>query len=121
MNDHFRGIERHWVLKSNRRDFFLCASGGEDPRPALCVFHSREAAEEHLRGLSEPKLYLDTLERHGTRMPRWMNEDPLLPEPREVTLEQVRKILTATEVGYVAVGREGEPKRMEVLLVEEFL
>jgi len=117
-----RDAPRRWLLKSERRNFFLCASGGEDPRAALCVFDSKEAAEEHASGLSEPGMYLDTLERYGTEIPEWMEEETgLLPEPCEVTPEQVGEVLEASGVEYVAFGGEGEPGAMEVLTAEEFL
>jgi hypothetical protein len=68
------------VLKSERRDFSMCVSGKKDPRAALCLFDSREAAERHLQDISEPKLYLHTFERYGTGIPGWMNDDwSLLP------------------------------------------
>lgn len=121
MSGEQRDAPRRWLLKSERRDFFLCASGGEDPRAALCVFDSREAAEEHLDGLSEPKMYLDTLERYGAGMPEWMNEEPLLPEPREVYPEGIRSILDSTGICYLAVALEEEPKALEVVPAEEFL
>ncbi len=112
--------KRRWVLKSERRDFFLCAAG-DDPRAALCVFVSKEEAEDHLENLSEPKMYLDTLERYGAEMPDWMNEGPLLPEPREVSYDDLRNILAATGIRYVAVVSEEEPETMEVFPAEEFL
>lgn len=111
---------RRWVLKTESRSFFLCAAG-EDPRAALCVFESREAAEEHLENLTEPKMYLDTLERYGTEMPGWMNEASLLPEPREVSNEDIKSILDATGIMYVAVSSEEHPEALEVLPAEEFL
>jgi hypothetical protein len=119
--DEPRDRKRRWVLKSERRDFFLCASGGEDPRAALCVFDSRKAAEEHLQDLSEPKMYLDTLERHGTEMPDWMSEEPLTPAPTEVSTEDLKGILAATGVEYVALAAGDEPQALEVIPAEEFL
>ncbi|MBA2691049.1 MAG: hypothetical protein H0U65_00960 [Rubrobacter sp.] len=110
---------RRWVLKSEARNFFLCAAG-EDPRAALWVFGSKDAAEDHLENLTEPKMYLDTLERYGTEMPAWMNEDPLLPEPREVSSEDLRNILDATGIRYVAMSSEDEPDTLEVFSAEEF-
>lgn len=112
--------EPRWILKSERRNFFLCAAG-DDPRAALCVFGSKEAAEDHLENLSEPKMYLDTLERYGTGMPDWMNEDPLLPEPREVSPDDIRNILDATGIEHVATSSEEEPETLEVYSAEEFL
>lgn len=120
MGDEPRDRKRRWVLKSERRDFFLCASG-EDPQAALCVFDSREAAEEHLANLSEPKMYLDSLERYGTDLPDWMGEEPLLPRPREVSAGDLREILAATGIEYVALASKDEPQALEVLPAEEFL
>jgi len=122
MTDEPRDKELFWLLKSERRNFFLCASGSEDPRAALCVFGSKGAAEEHAGGLSEAGLYLDTLERYGTAMPEWMEEETgLLPGPCEVTPEEVGELLEASGVEYVAFGGEGEPGAMEVLTAEGFL
>jgi hypothetical protein len=115
-----RDRKPRWVLKSERRDFFLCASG-VDPRAALCLFDSREAAEEHLVNLSEPKMYLDTLERYGTDLPDWMSEEPLSPAPTEVSTEDLKGILAATGVEYVALAKEGDPQVLEVLPAGEFL
>ncbi len=111
---------RRWVLKSEARNFFLCAAG-EDPRAALCVFASEDEAKDHLENLSEPKMYLDTLERYGTEMPDWMNESDLLPEPREVSNEDLRSILDATGIEYVAMASEENPDTLEVIPAEEFL
>lgn len=119
MSEHPRDRERHWVLKSERQDFFLCAAGG-DPRAALCIFDSKEAAEDHRQSLSEPKMYFDTLERYGAGMPDWMSEEPLLPKPREVFSEDLREILAATGIEYVAVSSEEEPETLEVFPAEEF-
>lgn len=115
------GNTRRWVLKSERRDFFLCASGGEDPRAALCLFDSKEAAEAHLHGLSEPKVYLDTLERYGPQIPDWMNEEVLMPTPTEVSTGDLKDILAATGVEYVALAREEAPGSLEVVPAGEFL
>ncbi|MGH3089194.1 MAG: hypothetical protein ACRDSJ_18000 [Rubrobacteraceae bacterium] len=111
---------RRWVLESGARNHFLCAAG-EDPRAALCVFGSKAEAEDHLENLTEPKMYLDTLERYGTEMPEWMNESPLLPEPREVSSEDIRNILGATGVEYVAMRSGKESDTLEVFSAEEFL
>lgn len=111
---------RRWVLKSEARNYFLCASG-EDPRAALCVFPSRESAEEHLESLSEPKMFLDSLERHGTEMPDWMHDETLMPEPCEISEEDLRNILEATDIEYVALGAEERDSAMEVFFADEFL
>lgn len=112
--------EPRWVLKSEARNYFLCAAG-EDPRAALCVFESKAEAEDHLENLSEPKMYLDTLERYGTGMPGWMSEDTLMPEPREVSSDDIRSILGATGIEYVAMASEEDPDTIEVVPAEEFL
>ncbi len=113
-------MDERWVLKSEARNFFLCAAG-EGPRAALCVFASKEEAKGHLENLSEPKMYLDALERYGAGMPGWMSEDPLLPEPREVSTGDLRSILDATGIEYVATVSEEEPDTLEVIPAEEFL
>jgi hypothetical protein len=111
---------RQWILKSEARNYFLCAAG-EDPRAALCVFGTREEAEDHLESLTESKMYLDALERYGTRMPEWMSEEPLLPEPREVSPDDLRNILAATGIEYVAVSSEKASETLEVFPADEFL
>jgi len=111
---------RRWVLKSEWRNYFLCASG-EDPTAALCVFGSKEGAEEHLENLSEPKVFLDSLERYGTEMPDWMGEEALIPVPREVSDEDLKSILAATGIGYVALASEDGTGTLEVIPAGEFL
>lgn len=113
-------MDERWVLKSEARNFFLCAAG-EDPRAALCVFGSREGAEDHIGNLSEPKMHLDTLERYGTGMPDWMAEDTLMPEPREVSADDIRSILDATGIEYVAMASGEVSETLEVIHAEEFL
>ncbi len=113
-------MDARWVLKSEARNFFLCAAG-EDPRAALCVFGSREEAEDHIGNLTESKMYLDTLERYGTEMPDWMAEDTLMPEPREVSADDIRRILDATGIEYVAMASEENPDTLEAIHAEEFL
>ncbi|CAN5429982.1 MAG: hypothetical protein M3494_11150 [Actinomycetota bacterium] len=113
-------MDGRWVLKSEARNFFLCAAG-KDPRAALCVFGSREKAEDHIGNLTESKMYLDTLERYGTEMPDWMAEDTLMPEPREASPDDIRSILAATGIEYVAMASEEEPDTLEVIHAGEFL
>lgn len=113
-------MDGRWVLKSGARNYFLCAAG-PNPRAALCVFGSEEEAEDHLENLTESKMYLDTLERYGTEMPEWMSEDTLMPEPREVSHEDIRSILAATGIEYVAMASEEKPDVLEVIPAEEFL
>lgn len=113
-------MDERWVLKSEARNFFLCAAG-EDPRAALCVFTSKAEAESHVENLSESKMYLDALERYGTGMPDWMGESHLLPEPKAVSHEDLRNILDATGVEYVATASEEEPDTLEVFSAEDFL
>lgn len=112
--------DERWVLKSEARNYFLCAAG-EDPRAALCVFGSKAEAEDHVENLTESKMYLDTLERYGTETPEWMAEDALMPEPREVSHEDIRSILDATGIEYVAMASEENPDALEVVPAEEFL
>lgn len=56
-----RTREMYWVLQGRKRDFFVCARF-DNEHMALCVFDSEVGAERHLRGLSEPQMFLDTLE-----------------------------------------------------------
>ena len=78
-------------------------------------------AEDHIGNLTESKMYLDTLERYGTEMPDWMAEDTLMPEPREASPDDIRSILAATGIEYVAMASEEEPDTLEVIHAGEFL
>lgn len=101
------------MLTGPRRGCFVCEGFGEDERAALCVFDSRHAAEEHLRDLSEPQIFLDTLERYGLFTPSWVRRETLLPEAREISGRELWEAIEGIGVGYVAMnpppeGREAE-------------
>jgi hypothetical protein len=112
------------LLGGRRGNFFVCARyyGGEE-YVALCVFDSRDAAEDHLRGLSETQMFLDTLEQYGTSVPSCLRDGPLLPEVRGVSRRGLWEAIKATGAGYVAVNppRAGERvETVELLLAEGF-
>lgn len=108
--------ERYWVLKGAERDFYICAvAGRRDWRAALCVFDSRAAAEEHLSSLGEARMFLDTLERYGARVPFWMRREPLLPEVHEVSTRELRRISRSIGVEYVALDPPPAEERVETL------
>jgi hypothetical protein len=74
--------ERYWVLKGQRRDFYICARPGCHRCTALCVFDSERAARKPLSILDKPRMFLSTLEFYGASMPSWVREEPLLPRIR---------------------------------------
>ncbi len=93
-----RPEERYWVLKGQSRDFYICARPGCHRCTALCVFDSERAAREPLRTLSEPRMFLDTLEFYGASMPSWVREERLLPQIREVSAGELGRIIEAIGV-----------------------
>jgi hypothetical protein len=95
---------RYWVLKGRRRDFYIHARLGCQRCAALCVFDSESAAREPLGALSEPQMFLATLEFYGASMPSWVREEPLLPRVCEVSERELREIIEATSVPYVALN-----------------
>lgn len=100
-----RGSEgRYWVLKGRRRDFYIHARLGCQRCAALCVFDSERAAREPLSTLSEPQMFLATLEFYGAFMPFWVREEPLLPRICEVSAKELQRIIEATGVPYVALN-----------------
>lgn len=108
--------ERYWVLGGAERAFYICAvAGRRDWRTALCVFDSRAAAEEHLAGLGEARMFLDTLERYGAHIQYWMRREPLLPEVREVSTRELRRILRSIGVEYVTLNPPPAEERVETL------
>ncbi len=115
--------DRYWVLKGRGGDFFICASFGGKVRTALCAFDSEEAAAKHLRGLTEPQMFFDTLERYGPSFPSCLRDGALLPRVREVSRRGLREAIEATGAGYVALNppRLGERiETVELLLAEGF-
>ena len=77
--------DKYRVLKGFQRDCFVCAMFGKDEHAALCVFDSRTAAEESLRSLSEPQMFLNTLEQYGLFAPSWARRETLFSEAREIS------------------------------------
>lgn len=71
----------YWLLKGRSGCFYDCARFKAPRYTALCVFDSREAAEENARGLDEDHLFLNTLELYGSRLPECVRQGPMLPEP----------------------------------------
>lgn len=49
-------------------------------------------------------MFLDTLERYGKNLPAWTREEPLSPEVREVSADELGDILRNTGVAYVAIN-----------------
>ncbi len=118
-----RKRDRYWVLEGRGGGFFVCASFGDEGLTALCAFDSEEAAAEHLRGLTEPQMFLDTLERYGPLVPSCLRDGALLPRVREVSRRGLWEAIKATGAGYVAVNppRAGERvETVELLLAEGF-
>jgi hypothetical protein len=100
-----RGPEgRYWVLKGRRKDFYVHARLGCQRCAALCVFDSEGAAREPLSTLSEPRMFLDTLEFYGASMPSWVREESLLPRIQEVSARELGRIIEETGVSYVALN-----------------
>ncbi len=89
----------------------------------MCAFDSEEAAAEHLRVLTGPQMFLDTLERYGPSFPSCLRDGPLLPRVREVSRRGLREAIEGTGAGYVAVNppRPGaRVETVELLLAEGF-
>lgn len=102
---NFLRSRRYWVLKGDRRDFYICASAGpHERRVALCAFDSEEGASRHLHRLGEARMFLDTLERYGKNLPAWMRDETLSPEVREVSPDELGAILESTGVAYVTIN-----------------
>jgi hypothetical protein len=80
-----RPEERYWVFRGQKRDFYICARPGCHRCTALCVFDSERAARESLRTLSEPRMFLSTLEFYGASMPSWVREERLLSQVSPLT------------------------------------
>lgn len=99
-----RPEERYWVLKGQERDFYIHARLGCQRCAALCVFDSEGAAREPLGALSEPQMFLATLEFYGASMPSWVREELLLPRVCEVSERELRRIIEATGVSHVALN-----------------
>jgi len=95
--------DAYWILRSPRRDCFVCARFGKDEYAALCVFDSREAAEAYLCFLSEPQMFLDTLEQYGTSTPSWALRETLLPEACEISGPELWEAIEGVGVNYVAI------------------
>jgi len=95
----------YWVLKGQKRDFYICARPGCCHLcTALCVFDSEVLAREHLESLSEPQMFLDTLEFYGPSMPPWAHEELLLPRACVVSGEELQQIIEESGVPYVALN-----------------
>ncbi len=99
-----RTERRYWVLKGRRRDFYVHARLGCQRCAALCVFDSEGTAREPLSTLSEPRMFLDTLEFYGASMPSWVREESLLPRIQEVSARELGRIIETTGVPYVALN-----------------
>ena len=95
----------YWVLRGPREAGFVCARFGRDEEyAALCVFDSRKTAEEYLRCLSEPQMFLDTLEHYGLPAPSWVLRETLLPEACELSNSELWETIEDVGVGYVAMN-----------------
>jgi hypothetical protein len=106
--DNHASSDAFWVLRGPRRDCFVCARFGKGEYAALCVFDSREAAEEYLGYLSEPQMFLDTLEQYGTFTPSWVRWETLLPEACEISREDLWEAVKDIGVSYVAINPPSE-------------
>ncbi len=123
MTQAYTRKDRYWLLAGRRGNFFVCAKYGGEEHTALCAFASKDAAEDHLRGLSETQMFLDTLERYGPLVPPCLRDGPLLPRVREVSRRGLWEAIKATGAGYVALNppRAGERvETVELLLAEGF-
>lgn len=96
--------KRYWVLKGRVGRFYTCAHFGDLQYTALCVFDTREAAVEHVEALDENQMFMSTLELYGSSMPKCVRRGPLLPELREVSGEELWKIIETVAVGYVTMN-----------------
>lgn len=106
--------DTYWMLKGCKRDFFVCATPDEE-HMALCVFDSEIAAERHLRSLSEPQMFLDTLEWYGASAPSWVRRESLLPRVCEVSRRELWEIIEALHFGYVIINPPPAWRRGETL------
>ena len=117
-------VERYWVLRGQKRDFYICARPGCHHCTALCVFDSERTAREPLNILSESYMFLNTLEFYGASLPSWAREEPLLPRIREVSARELGRIIETIGVPYVALNppSPGEGvKTFELWHAESFL
>ncbi len=106
--------DTYWVLKGREREFFVCATP-DDEHMALCVFDSEIAAERHLRSLSEPQMFLDTLEWYGASVPSWVHRESLLPRVCEVSRRELWEVIEALRLGYVAINPPYAWRKVEIL------
>lgn len=96
--------KRYWVLKGTVGHFYTCAHFGDIQYTALCVFDSCKAALEHVEALDENQMFMSTLELYGSSMPACVHRGPLLPELREVSGEELWKIIETVGVSYVTMN-----------------
>ena len=92
------------MLKGTLGDFYICAKFDDIQYTALCAFDSREAVEEHVKSLSENRMFLNTLELYGSSVPECVLRETLLPELQEVSGKELWKIIETVGVGYVTVN-----------------
>jgi hypothetical protein len=107
--------DTYWVLREPRGDCLVCARFGKAEYAALCVFDSREAAEEYLSYLSEPQMFLDTLEQYGIFTPYWVCRKTLLPEACEISRLELWEAIEGVGVNYVAINPPPEEVEEETV------
>jgi hypothetical protein len=123
MTDDYPRKDSYWLLGGRYGNFFVCARYGGKEYTALCVFDSRDAAEDHLRSLSEPQMFLDTLEQYGSSIPSCLRDGPLWPEVHSVSRRGLWEAIKATGASYVVVNPPPADRRVEtlkLLLAETF-
>lgn len=94
----------YWLLKGKMGCFYDCARFHDPRYTALCVFDSREAAEENAASLDENHLFLNTLELYGAYLPECVRQGPMLPEPIGVSAVELWEVIEALGVDYVTIN-----------------